>query len=202
VYPRAEHRAHKGLNNRAENSHQPTRQRERARRRFKTPDHTQRFLEPFGPIRQHFCPSRHLLPAAEYRAVMVVRRATWDELSAGALPQEKPPASLRFLLFIGYRDNTRIHLSAVTGPRARLIGGAGRGCSLTVYPRAAPMFQHRVPAASLSQPKQTQQAAGTRRTHILDDPYRNLHGSHQHLELNWRPVGSSTGTDNVAGNTW
>ena len=30
VFPRAEHRAHKGLNNRAENSHQPTRQRERA----------------------------------------------------------------------------------------------------------------------------------------------------------------------------
>jgi putative transposase len=39
VFPQAEHRAHKGLNNRAENSHQPTRQRERARRRFKSPAH-------------------------------------------------------------------------------------------------------------------------------------------------------------------
>jgi len=80
VFPQTEHRAHKGLNNCAENSHQPTRQRERARRRFKSPAHTQRFLEPFGPIRQHFCPGRHLLPAADYHAVMAVRRATWDEL--------------------------------------------------------------------------------------------------------------------------
>jgi putative transposase len=56
VVPRAEHRSHKGLNNRAENSHQPTRQRERARRRFRSPEQAQRFLEPFGPIREHFCP--------------------------------------------------------------------------------------------------------------------------------------------------
>jgi len=84
VFPQAEHRAHKGLNNRAENSHQPTRQRERARRRFKSPAHTQRFLEPFGPIRQHFCPGRHLLPAADYRAVMAERYACWDELSGVA----------------------------------------------------------------------------------------------------------------------
>jgi putative transposase len=33
-----DHRQHKGLNNRAENSHQPTRQRERAMRRFKSPE--------------------------------------------------------------------------------------------------------------------------------------------------------------------
>jgi putative transposase len=81
VFPRAEHRAHKGLNNRAENSHQPTRQRERVRRRFKSPDHTQRFLEPFGPIRQHFCPGRHLLPAAAYRRILAERCAGWDELT-------------------------------------------------------------------------------------------------------------------------
>jgi putative transposase len=84
VLPRTEHRRHKGLNNRAENSHQPTRQRERARRRFKSAVHTQRFLEPFGPIRQHFCPGHHVLPAAGYRAVLAVRRATWDELTGVA----------------------------------------------------------------------------------------------------------------------
>ncbi len=82
VFPQAEHRAHKGLNNRAENSHQPTRQRERARRRFRTPAHTQRFLEAFGPIRQHFCPGRHLLPPADYRAIMVERFARWDDLTS------------------------------------------------------------------------------------------------------------------------
>jgi hypothetical protein len=54
VLPGVEHRQHKGLNNRAENSHQPTRQRERAMRRFKSPDHAQHFLSAFGPILDHF----------------------------------------------------------------------------------------------------------------------------------------------------
>ena len=36
VMPGVEHRQHKGLNNRAENSHQPTRVRERVMRRFKS----------------------------------------------------------------------------------------------------------------------------------------------------------------------
>jgi len=84
VFPQAEHRAHQGLNNQAENSHQPTRQRERARRRFRTPAHTQRFLEPFGPIRQHFCPGRHLLHAATYRTLLAERCANWDELTGVA----------------------------------------------------------------------------------------------------------------------
>lgn len=84
VFPRAEHRRHKGINNRAENSHQPTRQRERARRRFKSADHTQRLLEPFGPIRGHFCPGRHLLPVAEYRAILAERCAGWDALTGVA----------------------------------------------------------------------------------------------------------------------
>jgi transposase-like protein len=45
----------KGLNNRAESSHQPTHRLERARRRFKSSANTQRFLERFGPTRQYFC---------------------------------------------------------------------------------------------------------------------------------------------------
>ncbi|MDH6130190.1 transposase-like protein [Kitasatospora sp. GP82] len=36
VMPSVEHRSHQGLNNRAENSHQPTRQRERAMKGFRT----------------------------------------------------------------------------------------------------------------------------------------------------------------------
>jgi putative transposase len=36
VMPSVEHRKHKGLNNRAENSHQPTRRRERQMKRFKS----------------------------------------------------------------------------------------------------------------------------------------------------------------------
>jgi putative transposase len=84
MFPAAEHRRHKGINNRAENSHQPTRQRERSRRRFKTPGHAQRFLEPLGPMRQHFCFVRHLLPATEYRAFLAERCAEWDDLTGVA----------------------------------------------------------------------------------------------------------------------
>lgn len=43
VMPGVEHRQHKGLNNRAENSHQPTRRRERIMKRFKSPGQAQRF---------------------------------------------------------------------------------------------------------------------------------------------------------------
>ncbi len=44
VMPGVEHRRHKGLNNRAENSHQPTRRRERQMKRFKSPGQAPRFL--------------------------------------------------------------------------------------------------------------------------------------------------------------
>ena len=67
VLPNVEHRRHKGLNNRAENSHQPTRERERRMRRFQSPGHAQRFLAAYGPIAAHFRPRRHRLTAATYR---------------------------------------------------------------------------------------------------------------------------------------
>ena len=59
ILPGVEHRQHKGLNNRAENSHQPTRLREKKMRRFKSAKHAQRFLSAFGPIAGHFQPRRH-----------------------------------------------------------------------------------------------------------------------------------------------
>ncbi len=42
-----EHRQSRYLNNRAENSHQPTRKRERVMQRFKSVGHAQRFLSAF-----------------------------------------------------------------------------------------------------------------------------------------------------------
>lgn len=81
VMPRVEHRHHKRLNNRAENSHQPTRQRERTMRCFKSPGHAQRFLAAFGPIREHFCPRRHRLRAEEYRGERTRRVHVWNEVS-------------------------------------------------------------------------------------------------------------------------
>ena len=77
VLPSVEHRRHKGLNNRSENSHQPTRERERRMRRFKSPGHAQRFLAAYGPIASHFRPRRHRLTAHAYRETRTGRFATW-----------------------------------------------------------------------------------------------------------------------------
>jgi putative transposase len=79
--PSVDHRQHRYLNNRAENSHQPTRQRERRMQRFKSPGHAQRFLSAYGPIAQHFRLRRHLLHAPEYRQVMVQRFQSWREVT-------------------------------------------------------------------------------------------------------------------------
>ncbi len=76
-----EHRQHKGLNNRAENSHQPTRLREKVMRKFKSAGHAQRFLSAFGIISSHFRVRRHLLKAECYRAEMQLRFAAWAEVS-------------------------------------------------------------------------------------------------------------------------
>jgi putative transposase len=74
-----EHRQHKGLNNRAENSHQPTRQKERQMKKFKSPGKAQRFLSAHGPINNLFRPRRHLLNATAYRAARKQAFSTWLE---------------------------------------------------------------------------------------------------------------------------
>jgi putative transposase len=79
VLPQTEHRRHKGLNNRAENSHRPVRKRERVLQRFKSPAHAQRFLEPFSAVGNHFRPRRHLLPAEQYRQIRTARFRQWRE---------------------------------------------------------------------------------------------------------------------------
>jgi putative transposase len=81
LLPGVEHRQHKRLNNRAVHSHQPSRQRERTMRGFKSGGHAQRFLAAHGPIREHFCPRRHRLPAKQYRAVMQERFAIWNTIT-------------------------------------------------------------------------------------------------------------------------
>ncbi len=81
IMPGVEHRQHKRLNNRAENSHQPTRQKERQMRRFKSAGHTQRFLAAFEPLRGHFRLSRHNKPAAAYRAQREQQFVSWNEVT-------------------------------------------------------------------------------------------------------------------------
>ncbi len=60
VMPSVEHRQDKGQHNRAENSHQPTRLRERVMRRFKSAGHAHCCLSVFGSITSNFRPERHL----------------------------------------------------------------------------------------------------------------------------------------------
>lgn len=81
ILPGMEHRQHKRLNNRAENSHQPTRLREKKMRGFKSAGHAQRFLSAFGPIAGHFQPRRHRMSARKYRATLQDRFQVWNEVT-------------------------------------------------------------------------------------------------------------------------
>ena len=79
----AEHRRSKYLNNRAENSHQPTRVRERVMKRFASPGQAQRFCSAHGVISSHFRVARHLMSGAEWRAEMTERFTIWNEVTGG-----------------------------------------------------------------------------------------------------------------------
>lgn len=79
VMPSAEHRSSKYLNKRAENSHQPTRRRERAIRRFTSPGHAQRSPSAFSGIPPRFRPRHHLLTTRDYRTETTHRFTTWRQ---------------------------------------------------------------------------------------------------------------------------
>ena len=51
---------------------------------FKSAEHAQQFLSPFGPPSDHFRPRRHRLPAPEYHQTMQTRFATWREVTGVA----------------------------------------------------------------------------------------------------------------------
>ena len=67
VMPSVVHCTDQYVNNRAEVSHQPTRQRERQMRRFKSVAHAQRFLSVQGLVLNLFRVARHLLRAVHHR---------------------------------------------------------------------------------------------------------------------------------------
>ncbi len=85
ILPGVEHRQHKRLNNRAENSHQPMRLREKKMRKFKSTKHAQRFLSAFSPIAGHFQPRRHPMSARDYRAALQNRFQGWNEVTGAKL---------------------------------------------------------------------------------------------------------------------
>jgi putative transposase len=80
VMPGVEHLQQKYQNNRAENSHQPTRLRERVMRRFKSAGRAQRFLSAVGIITSYFRVGRHLYRASGYREVIKARLVLWQEV--------------------------------------------------------------------------------------------------------------------------
>ncbi|MET7782245.1 IS6 family transposase [Streptomyces sp. NPDC005388] len=81
VMPSVEHRSHKGLNNQAENSHQLTRQCERAMKGFRSIGGAQRFLSASSGISPRFRPHRHLMTAPDHRAEMTIRFAIRDQIT-------------------------------------------------------------------------------------------------------------------------
>ena len=84
LMPGVEHRRHKGLNNRAENSHQPTRRRERQMKRFKSPGQAQRFLSAHDQINNLFHLRRDHLTAIQYRAARTRAFELWAETTGVA----------------------------------------------------------------------------------------------------------------------
>ena len=74
---RIEHRQHKGLNNRAENSHQPFRRRERAMQRFRSMKTLQKFSSVHAQLHNHFNQERNLVTRETYKQRRSAALAEW-----------------------------------------------------------------------------------------------------------------------------
>lgn len=81
IMPGVEHRSHKGLNNRAENSHQPTRRRERIMKGFKSARHLQRFVSIHDPLANLFHIPRHNIQSHHYRVLRTAALQRWSEIA-------------------------------------------------------------------------------------------------------------------------
>jgi len=80
IMPGVKHRQHRGLNNRAENSHQPTRRRERIMKRFKSAGHAQRFLSVHDQLANLFGRPAHI-NAEDQRHVRAQAFQVWAEVT-------------------------------------------------------------------------------------------------------------------------
>ena len=81
VMPSVIHSTQQYENNRAEVSHQSTRQRERQMRRFRSAAHLQRFASVHGVVQNLFRVGRHLLRAAHHRLLRARSFRQWDEVT-------------------------------------------------------------------------------------------------------------------------
>ncbi len=82
VMPGVEHRSHKGLNNRAENSHVPLRKRERMMQDFRSVGGLQRFISVFSAVRNLFVAphQRHSALATHIHRIRAM--AQWKAVTA------------------------------------------------------------------------------------------------------------------------
>ena len=78
IFPGVEHRQHKGINNRAESSHQPTRQQEKQMRKFKSLKQAQRFLFLHGQTRNLFYAGRYKNGAEMIRNNLRAAFQSWN----------------------------------------------------------------------------------------------------------------------------
>ena len=84
VMPSVIHSTDQYENNRAEVSHEPTRQRERQMRKFKSPGQAQRFLSVHGLVQNLFRVGRHLLQARHHRELRSRAFLAWDAVTCAA----------------------------------------------------------------------------------------------------------------------
>jgi putative transposase len=84
VMPNVEHRQHKGLNNRAENSHVPIRKRERMMQGFRSWPGLQRFVSTFSTVRNHFVPPRSKRSALSTHLHRLRTMAEWNSVAGAA----------------------------------------------------------------------------------------------------------------------
>ena len=80
----ARHERGRWKNNRAENSHQPTRRRERKMQRFKSSGSAQRFLSAHAAVFNTFNVQRHLTSASTHRTFRAAAMSTWREAVTAA----------------------------------------------------------------------------------------------------------------------
>jgi putative transposase len=81
IIPGVEHRSHKGLNNRAENSHQPVRRREWIMKCFKSQRHLQRFVSIQDPITNLFQIPRHYISSGHHRELRAGAMSLWAKIA-------------------------------------------------------------------------------------------------------------------------
>ena len=81
IMPTLEHRSHKGLNNRAENSHLPLRKRERVMQGFRSSGSLQRFLSAFSALRNLFVPPRTKRTALAIHLHRISALAHWKSVT-------------------------------------------------------------------------------------------------------------------------